>query len=303
MRRTIVLLSTMSLTLLMALSSCGVSSQESNSPGQESNSAANVAPNVIEGRFDVGDYKLYMRCEGTGSPTVVYLHGHIQEPPGGAESARKIPSLLRDEHRICVYDRPNLGKSDDVPGLGTGKQTVTDLHRLLSEAGVEPPYVLLGASFGGMVAHSYAATYPDEVVGMVLLDAMIPGLLDLEYLWPKEERLKNWDWSQYEDKVDMYDFSVYAERKCKVPDIPMTYLQAMPITNGSALGGGPPGWEEPAQVQLRLYAKSFSPGVIKPAKSEHYMEWDIPKRVAKEVDLLIASISEEGTAHDGKASK
>jgi pimeloyl-ACP methyl ester carboxylesterase len=300
-----VLLSTMSLTLLMALSSCGDSSQESNSPGQESNSAANVAPNVIEGRFDVGDYKLYMRCEGTGSPTVVYLHGHIQHLPGGAESARKIPSLLRDEHRICVYDRPNLGKSDEVEALRTGESSVRDLHRLLKAGDVEPPYVLLAASFGGMIAHSYAATYPDEVVGMVLLDSMIPGLLDLEYLWPKDERLVNWDWSQYEEKVDMYDVSVYAERTGQVLDIPMTYLQALPISqeNGSALGGGPPGWEKPAQVQLRLYAKSFSPGVIKPAKSEHYMEWDIPKRVAKEVDLLIASISEEGTAHDGKASK
>ena len=58
-----------------------------------------------------------------------------------------------------------------------------DLHRLLAAAGVEPPYVLLGASFGGMLAYLYANTYPDEVVGMVLLDAMFPDELSMEYLF------------------------------------------------------------------------------------------------------------------------
>ena len=83
---------------------------------------------MIEGRFDVGDYKLHMRCEGSGSPTVVYLHGFIEQPPGGASSAGEIPSMLRDEHRICVYDRANVGRSDDVPGLRTGESSVRDLH-------------------------------------------------------------------------------------------------------------------------------------------------------------------------------
>jgi hypothetical protein len=58
----------------MALTSCGGGSQETKTP-------ANSTPNVIEGRFDVGDYKLYMHCEGSGSPTVVYLHGTRQPRP------------------------------------------------------------------------------------------------------------------------------------------------------------------------------------------------------------------------------
>ena len=76
---------------------------------------------VIEGKFGVGDYKLYMRCEGSVSPTVVYLHGFIEQPPSGASSADEIPSMLRDEHRICVYDRANIGRSDDVPGPACGQ--------------------------------------------------------------------------------------------------------------------------------------------------------------------------------------
>jgi pimeloyl-ACP methyl ester carboxylesterase len=116
--------------VVLALSACGGGAGGGGSDGGE---------DVIEGRFDVGDYKLYMRCVGSGSPTVVYLHGFIEQPPGGARSAGEIPSMLRDKHRICVYDRANVGKSDDVSGLRTGESSVRDLHRLLEAAGIEPP--------------------------------------------------------------------------------------------------------------------------------------------------------------------
>jgi pimeloyl-ACP methyl ester carboxylesterase len=283
----------------MALASCGGS--------QETNSPANSTPNdVIEGRFDVGDYKLYMRCVGSGSPTVVYFHGYIEEPAGGgATNAGEIPSMLRDEHRVCVYDRANVGRSDDVPGLRTGKSSVTDLHRLLDAAGVEPPYVLLGASFGGLISNAYAATYPDEVVGMVLLDAQFPGLLELERYWPKEERLPNVpkeDWSNAEEKIDQYDVNVYAQQHAgQVPDIPLTYLLATP--NPGEGWGGPPDWTEAVLEELPEYVEGFSPGVLKKVESPHYMEPMIPGRIAKEVETLIASISQQGAAHDGEASK
>jgi pimeloyl-ACP methyl ester carboxylesterase len=277
-----------------ALASCGGGSQQTNTP-------ANSSPNdVVEGRFDVGDYKLYMRCEGSGSPTVVYLHGFIEQPPGGASSAGQIPSMLRDEHRVCVYDRANVGKSDEVPGLRTGESSVRDLHRLLDAAGVEPPYVLLGASFGGLISYSYAATYPDEVAGMVLLDAEFPEVIKLEHYWPKEERLKYDDWAAYEEKIDQYDVYKYALRAGKAPDIPLTYLLATPLSEGWE---GPPGWQEAVLEKLDEYVEGFSPGVLKKVESPHYMEPVIPERIAKEVETLIASTSQQGAAHDGEASK
>ena len=297
-RRAVLFLTVTALVLAAtALASCGGGSQLASTP-------ANSSPNdVIEGRFDVGGYKLYMRCEGSGSPTVVYLHGWIREPAsGGASNAGVIPSMLRDEHRICVYDRANVDRSDDVPGLRTGESSVRDLHRLLDAAGVEPPYVLLGASFGGLISYSYAATYPDEVVGMVLLDAVIPGLLELEHYWPKEEQLKYVDFSHDEEKIDHYDVNMYAQQVAgKEPDIPLTYLLATPISED--VWGGPPAWREAALDELPKYVESFSPGVIKKVESPHYMEEAIPERVVKEVETLIASISQQGAAHDEEASK
>ena len=300
-RRAVLFLRVTTLVLAaMALASCGGGSQQTNTP-------ANSTPNdVIEGRFDVGDYKLYMRCVGSGSPTVVYFHGYIENSEDsdiyGASSAGEIPSMLRDEHRVCTYDRANVGRSDDVPGLRTGKSSVTDLHRLLDAAGVEPPYVLLGGSFGGMISYSYAATYPEEVIGMVLLDAIVPGLLELERYWPKEERLWNVDWSYAEENIDQYDVNLYAQRHAgQVPDIPMTYLLATPDSGEG--WGGPPAWTEAVLDELPEYVESFSPGVLKKVESPHDMPSVIPGRIAKEVETLIASIPQQGAAHDGEASK
>jgi pimeloyl-ACP methyl ester carboxylesterase len=301
MRRVILLFFALAGLAVVVLTSCGGGSQQTNTPA---NSTQN---DVIEGRFDVGDYKLYMRCVGSGSPTLVYFHGFIEYPDPsekwGASSAREIPSMLRDEHRVCTYDRANVGRSDDVPGLRTGKSSVTDLHRLLDAAGVGPPYVLIGGSFGGLISYSYAATYPEEVTGMVLLDGTVPGLLELEHYWPKEERLWNVDWSYAEENIDQYDVNLYAQQHAgQVPDIPVTYLLAIPDSGEG--WGGPPAWTEAVLDELPEYVDSFSPGVLKKVESPHNMtSTPVRERIAKEVEMLIASIPQQGAAHDGEASK
>ncbi|MBC7812373.1 MAG: alpha/beta hydrolase, partial [Burkholderiales bacterium] len=104
---------------------------------------------LIVGMFDIGGLELYLRCEGTGSPTIIYLHGSIKdEQASGADSALYIQSQMRESYRFCIYDRRNVGRSDQVEGYWTGMTAVDDLHALLEEANVEPPYVFLAASFG-----------------------------------------------------------------------------------------------------------------------------------------------------------
>jgi pimeloyl-ACP methyl ester carboxylesterase len=119
----------------------------------------------IDALFDVGGHKLHLYCKGSGSPTVVYLHGHSQQPgDASGASAGALPTLVADKgHRFCGYDRANTGTNDKVPGPLDGKTTLADLHGLLQAAEIEPPYVLVGASFGGLFAYMYAVTYPKEV--------------------------------------------------------------------------------------------------------------------------------------------
>src|SRR5262249_20370920 len=73
--------------------------------------------------------------------------------------------------QICTYDRSGYAWSDPGPEFDTLDQTTSDLHVLLSNAGIHGPYVLVGHSLGGLFIRFYHAKYPADVVGMVLVDS------------------------------------------------------------------------------------------------------------------------------------
>jgi pimeloyl-ACP methyl ester carboxylesterase len=84
------------------------------------------------------------------------------------------PEVARDT-RVCVYDRAGRGWSESADVPQGGAQIATDLHTLLDRAHVPGPYVLAGHSFGGLYVLAFAARYPDEVAGMVLVDSTAPA--------------------------------------------------------------------------------------------------------------------------------
>jgi pimeloyl-ACP methyl ester carboxylesterase len=120
--------------------------------------------------FDVGGHQLHLSCTGSGSPTVVLEPGQ-----GGVSSdfAWITPAVARDT-TVCVYDRAGRGWSDATDGPQDGAQIAADLHTLLGQAHVPGPYVLAGHSFGGLYVQSFAAQFPDQVAGLVLLDSTAP---------------------------------------------------------------------------------------------------------------------------------
>jgi pimeloyl-ACP methyl ester carboxylesterase len=87
---------------------------------------------------------------------------------------------------VCAYDRPGTpvgekpSRSDPVSQPATAKDAVADLHALLRAAGEAGPYVLVGQSYGGLIVRLYASTYPKEVSGLVLVDALTEGLQEAE---------------------------------------------------------------------------------------------------------------------------
>lgn len=127
---------------------------------------------------DVGEHSLHLYCIGEpstpGAPTVILdsgLGGYSQDwvwvQPEVAEFAR-----------VCAYDRAGYAWSDPGPMPRDSQQVVTEMHTLLDESGVSPPYVLVGQSFGGLNARFYARQYPDEVAGVVLVDATPDRIYD-----------------------------------------------------------------------------------------------------------------------------
>jgi pimeloyl-ACP methyl ester carboxylesterase len=119
---------------------------------------------------DVGGHRLHLNCTGSGSPTVVLEPGQ-----GGVSSdfAWITPAVAHDT-RVCVYDRAGRGWSDATDGPQDAARMADDLHTLLNRAHVPGPYVLAGHSFGGLYVLSFAAQFPDEVAGLVLLDSTAP---------------------------------------------------------------------------------------------------------------------------------
>lgn len=116
---------------------------------------------------DVGGRRLHLSCTGSGEPTVVLF-------PGAGEVSSVwgwiAPNVARSS-RVCVWDRAGRAWSDDALGPQDGDALTMDLHALLARAQVAGPFVLAGHSFGGLSALNYAARFPDQVAGMVLLDA------------------------------------------------------------------------------------------------------------------------------------
>jgi pimeloyl-ACP methyl ester carboxylesterase len=115
----------------------------------------------------VGGYSLHINCVGQGSPTVVLDAG------SGEWSAQWVRVQREVSHttRVCAYDRAGMGWSEMGPEPRDAKWISSELHALLSKAGIEGPYVLVGHSFGGMYMLTYAARYPEEVAGVALIDS------------------------------------------------------------------------------------------------------------------------------------
>ena len=146
---------------------------QSGRPALSARASRSAADQEIDGTFDVGGRSLYLRCSGLGSPTVLLESGSDVT----SDAWEAIQRSLGPMTRTCAYDRANLGRSDAAPTPRSGRDVVEDLHRLLGVAELQGPYVLVGASLGGLFVRLYAQAYPEEVVGMVLLDAMHEDLV------------------------------------------------------------------------------------------------------------------------------
>lgn len=116
---------------------------------------------------DVGGHRLYVNCTGSGSPTVVLEAGLWQT----SSYWDPIATAVAADTRVCTYDRAGRGESEPASGPQDGIAIAADLHTLLEGAQEDGPYLLVGHSSGGVYIRIFASEYPNQVAGMVLLDA------------------------------------------------------------------------------------------------------------------------------------
>jgi pimeloyl-ACP methyl ester carboxylesterase len=119
---------------------------------------------------NVGGYSLHINCVGEGSPTVILEAANL----GTSAHWVRVQQQVAETTRVCAYDRAGMGWSERGPEPRDAKQVTGELHTLLKDADTEGPYVLVGHSYGGLYARMYAARYPNEVAGVVLVDSSHP---------------------------------------------------------------------------------------------------------------------------------
>jgi pimeloyl-ACP methyl ester carboxylesterase len=134
---------------------------------------AEPAPRAVHGLYPAHGARLFLDCRGSGPRTVVLDSGLGVDSTATWAEVR--PAVARFA-RVCQYDRAGMGTSPPGPRPRTSQRMVDELRALLRAAGIEPPYVLVGASFGGLNAQLFASEHPREVAGVVLVDGLHPDL-------------------------------------------------------------------------------------------------------------------------------
>lgn len=120
----------------------------------------------------VGGRQVHLLCRGQGSPAVILESGI----PGTSLGWTSVMEDIALFTRVCAYDRAGYGWSEAGPEPRTISNITGELRDLLRTARVDPPYLLAGHSFGGLVVQLYASRFPDQVAGMVLVDSAHPDL-------------------------------------------------------------------------------------------------------------------------------
>ena len=223
------------------LASCGgqaqttpsvVAGDPTTTAASPSSQESSLAPS---GSFAVdGERELYIGCRGSGSPVI------LMEAGGGDESTAWAPMMtaLAEHTMVCAYDRAGTGRSDPAPNEPrTASDVQADLDALLEAAGIEPPYLLVGQSFGGATTLFHAMQNPDNVAGMVIVDSDWPttdpekdplrlALTDeqwAEFMGDGEQ----WDDEHNVERIDFENFTAEIEESIHpLPGVPVRILSA-----------------------------------------------------------------------------
>ena len=128
--------------------------------------AAQTAPAPPGILVDIGGQHIHVNCTGHGTPTVLLENGTGDFSMVWDLVQPKVSTITR----VCSYDRGGSAWSEMGQQPRTFAQLSLELHTALDRLHEKPPFVLVGQSYGGVLVRGFAAAYPEDVVGMVLVD-------------------------------------------------------------------------------------------------------------------------------------
>lgn len=265
-----------------------------------------------------GGRKFYVTCRGTGYPTVIleaglrvrsdYWSFNIAKPP----QSSVLPGVARFTH-VCAYDRPGTAigtavrdrsRSDPVAMPRSAMSVVADLHALVAAAHIPRPFVLAGHSTGGLLARLYSHVFPDDVSGLVLIDALPDGLQQsltaeqyMTFLRLNTQRPKALEsYSGYETIAFGDAFSLLRLLQSTTPLRPMPLIvlsRGRPevVPPGAASAGFSEALEKAWRIQQRALLE-IEPGAaqIIATQSGHYIMLDQPDIVIRAIRDVVRAV-------------
>jgi pimeloyl-ACP methyl ester carboxylesterase len=295
---------------------------------------AGKIPEDVTGLVDIGGRKLYVERAGSGGPTVLFEAGllgrsdvwsrDLQQPEG--ERQMVLPAVAELTH-VFTYDRPGTigevnpslepygplfypSRSDPVPMPRKFQDMADDVDAVLRRSGETGPYVLVGHSLGGLFMKYYAMTRPDDIAGLVLVDATTEDVWDgfRAVLSPE-------DWAQFEQATvenpelkaaypdaeflltaPLVDDPNMAEVRRARRETPLKPMPMVVLSHGIPFDAPFPGWpvEEMEEVMFNNQAKvaRLVPGAkhIVAGQSGHNIHQDQPELVIEVTRQVVAAV-------------
>lgn len=316
----------------LVLSACAGSSSANESQATATSTAADPSADFA-GLVDIGGRKMYLECQGVGSPTVVLVSGyrgsaadwHTTAVTPPTPDAPPVFDQVAEFTRVCAYDRPGTpvgmtpSRSDPAPMPVTAEDMVNDLHALLQAADVPGPFVLVGHSFAGLAINLYARTYPSEVVGLMFVDAQSVGFRDAftDEQWEIQRMLLTGEGTQMEaeslaeypdlERVDADRSYDQVRAAPPLQQLPLTVLSADesvgPIVEdmiawGQLPANVPADWGyviDAAQQQSQASLAQLAPGAkhITDTNSGHLIQYQQPQLVSDEIREMVDTVRSE----------
>ena len=248
---------------------------------------------VSDGLATVAGVRMHIRCVGSGTTTVLLIAGFGD----AGDNWGAIEGPLAQDARVCSSSHLGTSTSDPPPGVQTFTSQATQLHAALESVGEPGPYVLVGHSFGGAEAVAFASMFPDQVTGLVLLDAS-------PTTWPAASCAVPDDGSDAARSFhDNCTVAFHPDGNGERLDVPAAFAEVATITSLASLPMAVltadthtyPGLEAGAAARLneewnegqrRWAAMSTAGHVVPVANTGHHIELDQPAIVVEQIQAL-----------------
>ncbi len=255
------------------------------------------APAPTPRLVDIGTHRLDAVRAGSGSPSVVF-EGGLGNP---LDTWEQVWPAISGLSTVVVYSRSGLARSERGPHTHTARGATEELHQLLGALDVAPPYVLVAASYGGLLARLYTSLHPGEVAGLVIVEGVHEqqvqrfGALDPSYpvafRASFEERLRTLGPGPEADEIRetmRIQAAGYVEGMAALPDIPIAVLTSMksdpeaPYVNAT-----PRGHEAWRAMHDEWFQRSRDGLHLETSRSGHHIQDEEPELVVEAVRFVL----------------